>query len=546
MRTSLGLAQDKQVKKDVLIRFESYLRDVKGFLAGTIRNRLSDCDRLARHEGDLDAHFDKDGMEDLLARLTYSTGDQRRDLPPKHCVPINGDIRTGTATLKSAAKLYRSFREYDGKPIDRQSKPTMVRRSRRARAPAMSWPEWRQPEEADLLKLAHVLTPLVKFLHPDIVAAVAEDNQCHLADWRPKLEEVGIDADIYLWTGSPCAFPGVRRYAGSQEIAWYRKRTASTDFTPPHCIRLDDNDCPKHLWSFVFTGGPFRKKGPREYQLAHLADHKEHNNRWREEFSTEFQADPPLLFGLYTSPANTAYVPRNFLQPTDVVHPLRALLLKQAYRLYGRVCRLAPPPLAEKALDAAAWNPNAFSWGDPVGDSTNLARFLEYRQEEFNRALETRLVQAKGARTRVYQEEAKTADEVEQEPVETPSDGGERPAFALEERAQVAATQSETAWAEARELVAEPLHAAMRHWASAGLPAPVVGFELANDGDEVLAEAELAWPTQRIVVLHEEQVEKVSLFERRGWHAYSFDESTVERITNDLRSSRPDGLPTHP
>ena len=169
---------------------------------------------------------------------------------------------------------------------------------------------------------------------------------------------------------------------------------------------------------------------------------------------------------------------------------------------------------------------------------------MEYRQEEFDRAFEARLAQAKGARTRVSQEEAKTANEVEQEPVEAPSDGGE-PAFALE-RGQEAATQSETAWAEARELVADPLRIAMRYWASAGLPAPVVGFELANDGDEVLAEAELAWPTQRIVVLHGEQVEKVSLFERRGWHAYSFDESTVERITNDLRSSRPDGLPTHP
>ena len=528
----------------MLNRFESYLRDVRGLAESTIRSRTANCGRLTQYEGDLDGHFDRDGMEELLARLTYSTDDQRRGLPPRHRVPIDGDIRDGTATLKSAAKLYREFRQRDGAPVDRRSKPTLVRRSRRIRAPATAWPEWRQPEEADLLKLAHVLTPLVKFLHPDIVAAVAEDNQRHLTDWRSKLEEVGINADIYLWTGSPCAFPGVRRYAGSQEIAWYRKRMASTDFTPLRCIRLDDNDCPKHLWSFVFTGGPFRKKGPREYQLAHLADHKEHNNRWRDEFSMEFQAVPPLLFGLYTSPANTAYVPKNFLQPTDVVHPLRALLLKQAYRLYGRVCRLAPPPLAEKALDDAAWNPDAFFWGDPLGDSTNVARFLEYRQEEFDRAFEARLAQAKGARTRVSQEEAKTANEVEQEPVEAPSDGGE-PAFALE-RGQEAATQSETAWAEARELVADPLRIAMRYWASAGLPAPVVGFELANDGDEVLAEAELAWPTQRIVVLHGEQVENVSLFERRGWHAYSFDESTVERITNDLRSSRPDGLPTHP
>ena len=521
------------MQQDVLIQFESYLRDVRGFPAGTIRSRTANCGRLARYEGDLDGHFDKDGMEELFARLTYSTDDQRRGQPPRHCVPINGNIRNGTATLKSAAELYRSFRQHDGKPIDRRFKPTLVRRSRRARAPA-TWPQWQQPDDADILKLAHVLTPLVKFLHPDIVAAVAEDNQRRLPDWRSKLDEVGIDADIYLWTGSPCAFPGVRRYAGSQEIAWHRKRTASTDFMPPHCIRLDDNDYPKHLWSFVFTGGPFRKKGPREYQLAHLADHKEHNNRWRDEFSLELRSDPPLLFGLYTSPANTAYVPKNFLQPTDVVHPLRALLLKQAYRLYGRVCRLAPPPLAEKALDHAAWNPDAFIWGDPVGDLRNLAPFLEYRQEELDKALEARLAQAKGVRTRVSQEEVKTAEEIEQEPAKALSLNGERQTFTLEEQAQDAATQSDTAWAKARELVAEPLHIAMRHWAAAGLPMPEVGFELADDKDEVLAEAELAWPTQRIAVLYGEQVEKAPLFERRGWRAYSFDDSTAERITNNF------------
>ena len=376
------------MKRETLEQFESYLRSVRGLSEGTIRSRAANCERLAHYEGDLDAHFDNDRMEGLLARLTYSTDDQRRGAPQRHRVPINGNMRNGTATLKSAATLYWEFRQHDRSP-----RPTLVRQSRRdqrARASATAWPNWQQPDDADILKLAHVLTPLVKFLHPDIVAAVAEDNQRHLSDWRSKLERVGINADTYLWDGSPCAFLGVRRYAGSQEIAWYRKRTVPTDFTPPHCLRLDDNDCPKHLWAFVLTGGPFRKKGPREYQLAHLADHKEHNNRWRDEFSLDSEADPPPLFGLYTSPANTAYVPKNFLQPTDVIYPLRALLLKQAYRLYGQICRLAPPPLTEKTMDDSAWNPAHFTWGDPVGDARNLVAFLEYRQEEFDKALDQR------------------------------------------------------------------------------------------------------------------------------------------------------------
>lgn len=258
---------------------------------------------------------------------------------------------------------------------------------RRSRPLVTDWPDWRQPEDADILEFAHVLTPLVRFLHSDIVAAIAEDNRHHLQDWSSKLTEVGIDADIYLWRDSPCAFPGVRRHAGKKELSSYRDKGKVF----PHCLSLDDNNYPKHLWAFVLTGERFQNRGPREYELAHLADHKEHQNRWSDEFSLDSQADPPPLFGLFTSPANTVYVPKKLRHLTDVVHPLRALLLKQAYRLYGRVCRLAPPPLVERARDESAWSPEDFTWSDPVGDFRNLASFLEYRQEEVNSWLRARL-----------------------------------------------------------------------------------------------------------------------------------------------------------
>ena len=375
-------------------QFESWLRNVEGLSEGTIQSRMNNCKRLGRYEGDLDVYFDKDRLEGLLARLAYSTGDERNEAPPRHQVPINGNLRNGTTTLKSATILYKRFRESDGIPHERSTPGPTRRNSRRPRTPQKDWPKWGQPKDADILHLAKVLTPLVKFLHPDIVAAVAEDNRWRFPEWRAKLEKIGLDPNIYLWRGSPCAFPGVRRYAGSQEIAWYRKRTTSTDFQPPNCLRLDDNDFPKHLWAFVFTGKEFRKKGPQEYQLAHLADHKEHNNRWHQEFNRDSEVDPPLLFGLYTSPANTAYVPKNFIKPTDFVDRLRVLLLRKAYRLYGSMCRLAPPPLVEKkAQEDAAWNPNQFEWGDPVGKTDNLPQFLEFRQKVIDKALDERLAE---------------------------------------------------------------------------------------------------------------------------------------------------------
>lgn len=377
-------------------QFENWLRNIACHSKDTIRSRVSNCKRLERDEGDLDGHFDRDRMEGLLARLVYSIADEHSDAPPRHNVTINGDVRKGTATLKGAATLYKKFRENGGKPQEPLNSNPPRRDARRSRISPKDWPKWDQPKDEDILQLAKVLTPLVKFLHPDIVAVVAEDNRRHSPEWRTKFEEIGVDPDMYLWRDSPCAFPGVRRYAGSHEVAWYRKRTASTDFTPPNCLLLDDNDCPKHVWAFVFTGKPFRKKGPPGYRLAHLADHKEHNNRWPQEFGLDSGAKPPPLFGLYTSPANTAYVPENFLKPTDFVDTLRMLLLSKAYHLYSGICRLAPPPLVEKkAQGDSAWNPKQFEWSDPVGETDNLPRFLEYRQEVLDKAFKERLAENK-------------------------------------------------------------------------------------------------------------------------------------------------------
>ena len=70
--------------------------------------------------------------------------------------------------------------------------------------------------------LAKVVARYARFLRPEIVQAIVEDNQWHSAAWSGALEKRGIDPRAYLWPRSACAFPGVRRYAGSSEIAILR------------------------------------------------------------------------------------------------------------------------------------------------------------------------------------------------------------------------------------------------------------------------------------------------------------------------------------
>lgn len=70
-------------------------------------------------EGDLDLQFDQDRLPGLLERLKYSIGDERANRPALHNVPVDGNIRNGTAVLRSAVSLYRTFRENwtEGTPI---------------------------------------------------------------------------------------------------------------------------------------------------------------------------------------------------------------------------------------------------------------------------------------------------------------------------------------------------------------------------------------------------------------------------------------------
>ena len=108
-------------------------------------------------------------------------------------------------------------------------------------------------------------------------------------------------------------------------------------------LALDDNDYPKQIWSFLFRGKKFSKFGPEGYSLAHLADHKEYNNRFAQDFEVaELESRNRFLYGLYTCPTNTVYIPSSLIKPTDFAGTIRGLLMRRAEDLYGGFCNLLP------------------------------------------------------------------------------------------------------------------------------------------------------------------------------------------------------------
>ena len=252
-----------------------------------------------------------------------------------------------------------------------------------------TWPTWDQPGSAEVLALAHATAPFVRFLSPAIVQAVVEDNELHRIEWTEALQARGIDPAAYLWERSPCAFPGVRRYAGSREIAAHRGHAQLDESQSVSALALDDNDYPKQIWSFVFRGAPFSKFGPADYALAHLADHKDHGNRFAIDFEvTETGDDPRGLFGLYTCPSNTVYTPLRLIKPTDFVGTIRALLVRRAQELYGSFCEILPPFLRIPQPSSSDWNVNEFKWSDPVGTTEHVQSFLVFRNDRLRKLIE--------------------------------------------------------------------------------------------------------------------------------------------------------------
>ncbi len=73
------------------------------------------------------------------------------------------------------------------------------------------------------------------------------------------------------------------------------------------------------------------------------------------------------------------------------------------------------------------------------------------------------------------------------------------------------------AWADAFDLAAPEVHPLLEACLSAGRPAPVVGYELADADGRVLAEAELAWEAARVVIILTADESNRQVFGAAGW-----------------------------
>ena len=358
--------------------FKFWLREC-GYLPNVVNTRAGNCETVCTYEGDLDDLYKKDGCKDLLKRLCYSTDDERNRRPTKHKVPINGNKRTGSATLKQAVNLYLKFLN----DVPNTVKSITVRNTQKSKK-IIDWPTWEQPNDEECYQLAKVTTKYIRFINPEIVRCIVEENEKERDAISAALSSHGINPDLYLWEKSSCCFPGVRRYAGSSEISAYRKRSEISE--TEDALALDDNDFPKQLWSFIFRGTQFSKYGPAGYSLAHLVDHKKEKNRMEDEFifPAGFKFESPF-YGLYTCATNAVYIPNSLMKPTDFNGQIRNLMVRKAMDLYQPICNIIPPSIKLKEYNDEKWQLENFEWAEPVGTLDNIEAFLEFRRKKLKK-----------------------------------------------------------------------------------------------------------------------------------------------------------------
>ena len=91
--------------------YENWLRTVKKYSEGTITAQLHRAGRVEKEYGDLDQHYRADKLDSVVASLTYSVADERRNRPNPSRIPFNGDVRKNLSSYSFATSLYRQFLE---------------------------------------------------------------------------------------------------------------------------------------------------------------------------------------------------------------------------------------------------------------------------------------------------------------------------------------------------------------------------------------------------------------------------------------------------
>jgi len=224
-------------------------------------------------------------------------------------------------------------------------------------------------------ELAIILAQLAYHISPDIVKHIQERN---LND-RPFFEDLfrnSIDIDNYLFKGSDCVFPGVRR--------WDSQKGEKHKYNKSYKAIIDDNSFPRHIWCFLFNGKPSGAKNWKnfkEFELAHIFAHKEIETSVEKYYFKNFD-DKKYPFAQFTSASNVVLLPKGTVRPTDNSTIIKLIFYKHHIDLYGEETLIGRSEFRHDLV------PDWYSeliWNDPIKPDNwmqNINVLIDYRKQK--------------------------------------------------------------------------------------------------------------------------------------------------------------------
>ncbi|MBW4054505.1 MAG: hypothetical protein HIU83_03700 [Proteobacteria bacterium] len=229
-------------------------------------------------------------------------------------------------------------------------------------------------------QIAQILSNLCYHIHPDIVSYIQEKNEIDF-DFFKRLFANLIPLEHYLFLGSACVWPGVKRYISG--VGDRKKYNSSYEAI------IDDNIFPRHLWCFLINGKPYsganwKKTKLDEFELAHIFPHKASIEM---KYFGKDEDIPP--FGNFTCAGNIVLMPKGMVKPTDHSETIRSVFYQRHIELYGE------STLKGREMFKSELVPDWYSslkWNDPfkpLNWKDHISSLLKYRKSTITKIVDS-------------------------------------------------------------------------------------------------------------------------------------------------------------
>jgi hypothetical protein len=183
-------------------------------------------------------------------------------------------------------------------------------------------------------EIAIALGKVCHHIHPEIIEKIREENRKFKDEFKEICEGW---VDTFLYDGSDCVFPGVRRCINSEKTGNWKNNINPKDYTI-----LNDNTFPRHIWAFLsmnkaYSGGQngiWDRSGLSKFELAHIFGHKENEKELERKVFKNFYSNK-MPYALFTSAANVVLIPNGLMKPTDKFESIKIAFYKRHIDLYG-------------------------------------------------------------------------------------------------------------------------------------------------------------------------------------------------------------------